>query len=247
MITLGKIASHKWAKYKIMMKKEALIPYLPETRMMDKNNLWHMLEKYEHVIIKPSSGSRGRDVFLVSSLGDNQYKIHHENKIVTKKGKKKTDRFLKNTMDHYIIQQSINRPTIDESPFDFRVMAQRKSKSKEWVVTGKVTKIAGEGFIVSNITRSKGRVMQPSDAIEHATINEKSYKSLLAKIDRVSLLTANHLAKYYKKNRIFGFDIALDQEGHVWILEANLKPALSHFKKLKDKKMYHRIKRYKKS
>ncbi|WP_338075724.1 YheC/YheD family protein [Chengkuizengella sediminis] len=247
MFTLGNISKHKWAKYQYMMNNEALIPYVPETYLMDKGDLWLLLDKYEHVILKPSKGSRGRGVILVSTEGNNQYKIHSEDNIVTKKGKEKTYKYLKDKIDNYIIQQSIFRPTINQCPFDLRVITQRKKGSNKWVVTGKVAKVAGEGFIVSNITRSKGQVLPASSAIQMSTIKNLSYKSLLRKIDRVALTTAHHLVKYYKKNRIFGLDIALDQEGHVWILEANLKPFTSHFKMLEDKRMYRRIKRYARS
>ncbi|MFS1512947.1 YheC/YheD family protein [Chengkuizengella sp. SCS-71B] len=247
MFTLGKIRKHKWAKYQFMIKNEDLIPYMPETYLMDKEVFGVFLNKYEDVILKPSKGSRGRGVILVSAEGNNRYKIHSEDHIVTKKGREKTYKYLKDKIDNYIIQQSIFRPTINDCPFDFRVITQRKKDSNRWVVTGKVAKVAGEGFIVSNITRSKGHVLPASAAIQMSTISNLPYKSLLRKIDRVALASAHHLVKYYKKNRIFGLDIALDQNGHVWILEANLKPFTSHFKMLEDKSMYRRIKRYKSS
>jgi D-alanine-D-alanine ligase-like ATP-grasp enzyme len=40
--------------------------------------------------------------------------------------------------------------------------------------------------------------------------------------------------------------MGLDQNGHIWIIEANRSPMMSHFRKIKDKTMYHRIVEYKK-
>jgi D-alanine-D-alanine ligase-like ATP-grasp enzyme len=67
-------------------------------------------------------------------------------------------------------------------------------------------------------------------------------------ISRVALLTAQKLSgsKYYKNQLIYGFDMGLDRNGRVWVIEANLKPMLSHFRKLADKSMYRRILEYKK-
>jgi len=43
---------------------------------------------------------------------------------------------------------------------------------------------------------------------------------------------------------IVGFDMGVDKSGNVWMIEANPKPALSLFKRLKDPSMYRQIVSY---
>jgi D-alanine-D-alanine ligase-like ATP-grasp enzyme len=145
----------------------------------------------------------------------------------------------------YIVQRKISRPTINGRPFDMRVIVQRRRNSDLWEVTAKVAKVAGKGYIVSNISRSKGTVMPFEIAIQKSTIKNLSTKTLQSEIDRVAILIASRLAAFFEDHRIYGVDIALDKNGHVWIIEANLFPIMSHFLKLKDKTMYRRIMEYK--
>ena len=46
-------------------------------------------------------------------------------------------------------------------------MVQRHPNS-EWQVTGMLAKVAGKGFIVTNIRRSGGKVVTVENALEHS-------------------------------------------------------------------------------
>ncbi|SFJ87455.1 YheC/YheD family protein [Thermoflavimicrobium dichotomicum] len=237
---------NKWLKYKFM-KTRQLLPYLPETQIMTRDSLWNLVKKYRRVIVKPVKGSRGSGVIQISSIGNNKYVLHYENRRITIQGKEKTYQYLKRKMgsSKYIVQRRISRPTVNGRPFDMRVIVQRRRNSNVWAVTGEVAKIAGKGYIVSNISRSKGTVMPVKIALKKSSIQNLSTKTLQSKIKRVAILTARRLESFFKGHRIYGLDIALDKNGHVWIIEANLFPILSHFRKLKNKTMYRRIMEYK--
>ncbi|MBA4601841.1 YheC/YheD family protein [Thermoactinomyces mirandus] len=243
---------NKWLKYKFM-KTKRLLPYLPETRIMTRASFWNLLGKYRHILIKPIRGSRGKGIIQVSAIGNNQYGIHFENRRITIRGKENTYRYLKRkiksskyrTQSGYIVQRRIPRPTVNGRPFDIRAIVQRPKSFKSWVVTGKIAKIAGKGYIVSNISRSNGTVMPLEIAIKKSSLKKPSIKILISKVNKVAILTARRLESFFKGHRIYGLDIVLDQNGHVWIIEANLFPILSHFRKLKDKTMYRRIMAYK--
>jgi D-alanine-D-alanine ligase-like ATP-grasp enzyme len=135
---------------------------------------------------------------------------------------------------------------VNGRPFDIRVVVQRRRHSGRWKVTGKVAKVAGNGYIVTNISRSKGTVLPVKTAISKSSLGGLSADSLLSRIKRVAILAAERLRKIYPDQRIYGMDIGLDHRGDVWIIEANRRPILSHFLKLKDKTMYRRIQAYKK-
>ncbi|SEB53172.1 YheC/YheD family protein [Paenibacillus sp. GP183] len=239
--------TNKWFKYRYLKRAGSLSRYLPETLMLSQKSLWELISKYGQVIAKPINGSRGRGVIQVTSLGNHEYVLHYEKTKITLQGKDSTYQYITSITgsDPYMVQRLISRPTIDGRPFDMRVITQRRRNSPVWKVTAKVAKVAGEGYIVSNNTRSGGEMLLVNKALRKSSIHHLSKRKLLLKIDKVALQATRRLAAYFKGHRIYGMDMGPDQRGHIWIIEANLFPAMSHFLKLKDKTMYRRITSYK--
>lgn len=244
---MASAAKNKWQKYRYLQKYKPLAPYIPETRIMSEQAFWELLAKYGHVMVKPIWGSRGRGVIQVSLTGVSRYELHNENNRTTLWREADVNNYIRGVMgtDEYMVQQRVERPKINGRPFDMRVIIQRKLHSPEWKVTGKVIKVAGEGYVVSNISRSNGKVLKFKPGIEQSSIRHLSARQLESEIDRIALLSAKRLSSYFPGHRIYGLDIGLDTNGHIWIIEANLYPSRSHFLKLKDKTMYYRIIRYK--
>jgi hypothetical protein len=245
---MASASKNKWLKYRFLKNSKQLAPHIPETRPMSENALWNLIAKYGHVIIKPVWGSRGRGVMQISSIGDDIYALHYENIRIFIEGKENTYYYIKRKIGstRYMVQRRVSRPTIDGRPFDMRVIVQRRKKSPLWTVTAKVIKVAGKGYIVSNNTRSQGMLLKFRPGIRKSSINHLSYQKLKSKIYRIALLSTKRLSTFFPGHRIYGFDIGPDENGHVWIIEANLFPSRSHFLKLKDKTMYHRITAFKK-
>lgn len=240
-------SKNKLFKYRYMQSFAPLAPYLPKTDWMSPHAFWDMMNQYGRAIVKPMGGSRGRGVYQVTDLGRNRYEIHVENRKIRIKGKARTYDYLSRCIgcQGYIVQRWISRAKVRGRPFDLRVIIQRRRNSYAWTVTGKVAKVAGRGYIVSNITRSKGRVLPVQTAIARSPLKRLSLRSLQSAINRVGLLSAKRLSSKFPRHRIYGLDLALDHNGRPWIIEANLFPAQSHFRKLKDKTMLRRIMAYK--
>ncbi|MDN4092059.1 hypothetical protein QYF48_04375 [Brevibacillus agri] len=134
------------------------------------------------------------------------------------------------------MQQGISLARVNSSLFDVRVMVQRKS-GQPWVV-------AGKGYIITNIKRSGGKVLPLSTAIWRSNIRGASSSAIVSRLQQVALLAAKRLARYYTRQRVFGFDMGINANGRVWIIEANLRPDISLFQKLADKSMYRTILAY---
>ncbi|WP_010502880.1 YheC/YheD family protein [Paenibacillus elgii] len=237
---------NKWAKYSFMKRYASLVPYLPEMRQFSNDTLWQMVDKYGYAIVKPAYGSRGRGVIQITSLKDNRYELHYENRKKIMKNKNQAYAYIRQIAGSslYLVQWRVPRATVNGRPFDLRVVIQRHKNSGRWTVTGKLAKVTGKGYIVSNITRSKGNVLPVNVAIRRSSITRKH--GVVDRVNRVALLSANTLGKRYTGHRIFGLDMGLDHKGHVWIIEANLAPSISHFLKLGNKTMIRRIRAYKK-
>lgn len=231
-----KISYGKHTKHKLMSRDERLLGYLPDTQYFTEETLWEMLEKHSQVILKPCFGYQGIGVAQLSALEDEQIELHKENKKIILNGKTETIAYLnenhfRRKKPRYIVQQKIPLATINNNPFDLRVMVQRKRNSSEWVVTGKLAKIASNNYVITNVAKA---LLAAEEAINRASLPSEKMNNILAEIDQVSLLVAEQLAKSYPKNRVYGIDLGIDQEGKVWIIEANLSPSTFMFKLLKD-------------
>lgn len=236
----------KWNEYQVMKGDLRISPYLPETKFFSESALWELINKYKQVIIKPCWGQWGRFVIQISFLGNEQYELHSEGSKLILKGKKQTYDYLKNIYltkikNSYIVQQRIPLMTYYNCPFDLRIMVQRKCSSPDWEVTGGLARVASDGFIVTNVTKY---ILPIEKAIRNNNINQFTIKEILTEINRVALLTAIQLEKFYSRSLCIGFDIGLDEKGNIWIIEANFKPDIQLFYYLEDKTMYQTIQKH---
>jgi glutathione synthase/RimK-type ligase-like ATP-grasp enzyme len=238
---------NKWIKYSFMNQSKYLSAHLPETKILTRDTLKSFIEKYGTVIVKPVGSRGGFGVILISSIGNEDYKIHIEKTKETIQGNDKIYEYLENIIKNrdYIVQRWIPLAKVKTRPFDMRIIVQRRSNSDLWRVTGTAAKVAGKGYFVTNNTRSNGTMLPVNVAIQRSTLKDLSSKTLIHKINRIALLSAKRLRRLFPRHRIYGLDIGLDEKGHIWIIEANLYPAMSHFKKLGDRRIYRRIMDYK--
>ncbi|WP_245596735.1 YheC/YheD family protein [Shimazuella kribbensis] len=236
-------AANKLFKYSFMRKSNQLAPHLPETHKLTPISFENMIKKYGSVIVKPINSRGGFGVIQVTPWKNHYFQIHIETSKTLVYGLETAYRDIQKLIGtrKYIIQRRIPLPKINDRPFDMRIIVQRKKNSNVWAVTGRAAKVAGKGYFVTNNTRSKGKMLPVETAIQASTLRNFSSKALLSKIKHVALLSAKRLQSLFPHHRIYGLDIGFDQHGHVWIIEANLFPALSHFRKLGDMNMYRRI------
>jgi glutathione synthase/RimK-type ligase-like ATP-grasp enzyme len=239
---------HKWMQYKHMRQFRKLKSHLPETEVLDRYTFKHLIGKYGDVILKPDDGRRGTGVYRVSVIDKETYQIHKEDR---KKaiGKGRAYDYLKDKIGSrkYLVQRRIPLATIKSRPMDVRVIVQRKRYSDSWKMTAIAVKVAGKGYIVTNIERSNGTILTFKKALRKSSLKGYSSHRLLSQIERVAIRSAEKVSRLYSHHRIFGFDMGLDKKGYAWIIEVNRFPMMSHFRKLKDRTMYRRILKYKKS
>lgn len=243
----GKKSRSKWKKHRILKHEPALSSHVPSTCKFSMEHLRSMLKETRSVMVKPTKGSGGEGVMKVQKMNSGGYHIQKENRVKKFSDLKEVYRYVvKQKKGSLIVQRYIRLARIDGRPFDFRVMIQRKSRKSKWKVTGSLAKVAGKGYVITNVRRSHGKVKSADAAIRDSDIRKKSKKAIMKNIKRISKLCAKTLARYYRSIRTVGMDIGLDRNGKVWIIEANFTPNLSLFKKLKDKSAYKKIVSYQK-
>lgn len=219
-----------------------MIEYLPETQLFTPEALWEYTEKYTRVMLKPSGGGGGVGIIQVTALSDDRYLVHSGNWRRVVKGKEQTLLFVRSLFrpKQYLLQPKIPLANIDGRPFDVRVMIQRRGEKRPWIVTGWLAKLAGPGFVVTNVARSRGKVLPLNTAIRLSGIEAPPH--LLEEVREVAMAVANRLGKAYPTLREIGLDLGIDIDGKPWVIEANFRPALSLFQRLKDHTFYRRIK-----
>ncbi|GHH99690.1 YheC/YheD family protein [Neobacillus kokaensis] len=238
----------KWDKYIFLKNNEEVERHLPKTiNFSSQEELWDFVKEHHTVVIKPRSGNKGKSIFKITALESDEIEIHYLNRKRKFSNKDSAFAYLQKAKapKHYIAQSYIPLANIQGYPFDIRVVVQRPINANEWVVTGKVAKLAGNGFFVTNTALSRGSLLPIAEAIKASNIHtsDENSEKLISELERITLLAVKSLEELNPGHRIYGFDIGIDSDGYIWIIEANVYPALSHFSKLQDKTMYHKIRK----
>ncbi|MDR6549288.1 YheC/YheD family protein [Paenibacillus qinlingensis] len=238
------LSTSKWTKYKLLRKSKKLQAALPETDWLSVSSFWRMLPKYGQLILKPTGSYGGSGVLQVKTSGNSAYEVQDGAKHRTYHDPEDLNAFIKKKANkNYIVQQRIHLATKNGRPFDLRVMVQRHSKSP-WQVTGMLAKVAGKGYIITNIRRSGGRVVTVESALRGSELKDMPTSELLAELHNVALRSAEQLGPSYRWVKTMGIDMAFDKQGNVWIIEVNFAPMLELFLRLPTKTAFHKIKSF---
>ncbi|MDZ5471411.1 YheC/YheD family protein [Bacillus sp. 31A1R] len=212
----------KWKVHSLLMKNQDLLPHLPETVSANQENLVRMLEKYEKIIIKPINGGLGRGIISISKKEDQTWIVHYNQQ----RGKPFEEIVFSNKLPKiiteklnrgYIIQQRIPLATYKGNPFDLRVSVQKNGLAI-WQVTGIVAKVASPGGYVTNVARG-GECISFSKILEDYP--HLDAKTILSRIERLSVKAMQVLSSHYSNLADVGLDIGITNEGFPMFIECN--------------------------
>ncbi|HZG75545.1 MAG TPA: YheC/YheD family protein [Paenibacillus sp.] len=241
----------KWSKYRIVRGVRSLRSHVPKSKPFSESALKSMLAKYGSVIVKPAHGWGGKGVMRVRRASNGRLEIRYKRSKKTYSSQAEANRYIRRKAKGktFLVQRYIRLARVDGRPFDLRVMVQRrKTSSSKWKVTGRLAKVAGKGYLVTNVRRSRGRVMKVDSALRASDLRGNTAsrrKRILKEVDRVSLVGAKALSRRYPFIHTVGMDIGVDRDGKTWMIEPNFTPALSLFAKL-SKKAYRKIVNFRK-
>jgi len=220
---------NKWRVHGLLVQNESLLPYLPETLLLNLQNLTDMSNRHRTLYLKPCNGSLGNGIIKVycNKNGILHYTIY-------KNGKhsgyaNNPTELIKATRSSrgrrpYIVQQGINLATFNKSPFDIRIIYQKNGEG-EWLISKKFVRVAPLGSSIANL--SKGGSAETSKRV-FSTVLKKNKQLIEAKNQELKIIcrtVAETLEttdqKLYGE---LGLDIGIDKEGKFWLIEVNSKP-----------------------
>jgi uncharacterized circularly permuted ATP-grasp superfamily protein len=236
---VGSINIGKWQKYRTLLQDFALVSYLPETAVLSEQSLNDFLDRHQKVVLKPDKGAGGAGIFVVRTVSANRYELQYHRRKRVFASKRRLFLHLCGTITvrRYIVQQFVSLARAYGRLFDLRIMVQRGG-SQSWEVTGGLAKLANRGYAVTN---PEYDVYPIKRVLQSSTLPSHSRLELRDQINRICLLAADRLGAAYPSLRIIGFDIGVDVNGHIWILEPNFRPAIYWFKQLPERRTYRNI------
>lgn len=221
---------NKWTVYQHLSPIEALKPYLPDTALLDNipKQLRNWVNQYSTVYLKPLYGNKGKGIVKISCADPdrNSYRVQYRD------GEHNVDQrlhpafpiqyilFLLMGTHPYLIQQGIPVPRKKDKIRDFRVLLQKKDDG-HWHMTGLGGRQSAEGSIVTNLYNGGER-------IHLATLLQDDPLTRKERIQEIKALCLN--AAFILEQQVgllgeLGFDLCIDQENRLWLLEVNAQPS----------------------
>ncbi len=220
---------NKFQVHQILMRDQHISHMLPETCPFHVNRLKGMFSRYPVLYLKPNNGSLGSGIIRVlKGEGKWIYQSATPNGTITRTTQTLAEmaKILSRRIGRqpYLIQQGLNLVKLGNRQVDFRVLAQ-KNKYGQWQITSIVGRIANNQHIVSNLARG-GTLLKAADVL--ADLGAVPNKPTVTGLRNIALeicksfekLSDGHFAE-------LGIDLAIDQNGKVWLIEINSKPSKS--------------------
>jgi len=231
---------NKWSMHQLLIQDTEVAHYLPETiHNPSISQMEEMLSSYKSIYLKPANGSLGLGVFqLMYSREENTYysRYRDDKEINRLRRYPSLESFLKASfkdrlLSSYLAQQGIKLIRFDGKAIDFRIHTN-KDEYGSWKVTALAAKVAGRGSVTTHLNNG-GVVKTLEEIYDDPQERMKTFHNLTEAAITLSKKIDQHIKGFIGE---IGFDFGVDQDGRVWMFEANSKPGRSIFShpELKD-------------
>lgn len=217
----GRQLASKWLKTEALLTDPEVAPYIPQTRGLNRENLYSMLESYGFVVVKPIVGGGGYGVIKINRSGMG-YSITKT--LQTSRYANFNDMYQAllrvKVRRKYLIQQGIHLARIQGRPIDYRVKYVKSGD--HWEFRAMVGRLARQGLFVTNLCKG-GRLLSCSEGLRRSL----PHISSAAKRNEMRHLTRKCTAileRHFPGIGQLGFDYGLDYSGKIWIFEVNTRP-----------------------
>lgn len=225
---------NKWDVHQIL-GRSSLKPLLPATIPYNQDNLFSYLKQFKQVVLKPSEGQLGNNIYLISKEGP-KYVLHHSSKypIATFQSKKELLNKLESVLSSkFLIQQFIPLATLQDRVFDLRCLVQKDGQGV-WRVSGRLSRRALRYSYITNLSQA---ITNVESVLEQVFPDSP----LLPTMDQLSIKGAQIAEQSLGSLGELSVDFGLEPNGRIWIIELNAKPMKNIFGALGDPKLLQEI------
>lgn len=209
----------------------SLTAHLPQSlRLTTRQQLHYMCARHRVVFLKPARGSLGKGIIRIERLNEKLYVAQFTSLAGIRKQPFTNISALwlalksKVKLAKYQIQQGLALIEIGGRPVDFRAVVQ-KNETGRWIITSIVARQASPQQFVSNIARG-GSLFSVKDALARSRLTPLQRRQAMTKLNQVALEIAEHIdATINAHFGELGIDLAVDNNGKVWLIEVNSKPS----------------------
>lgn len=222
-----------------ILKGSRLAQNLPETAEYSWDGCMRMLGKYRQVILKPSFGHYGFDIYKVERT-EEQYQVYFETLRRPYQSFTKADQlrdWIKEMLREakkgsYLVQQYVEPLRLRGRFFDLRMLVQRNGEGK-WAVTGIMSRFNRLNYLISNF------VYTITDGTELLT--EIGLAHLIKPLTTMGTDVARLLTKNLGMFAEMSVDCIIDTSYKPWIIEVNGKPRKDLFEDYADEELLRAI------
>ncbi|QSO52577.1 YheC/YheD family protein [Alicyclobacillus curvatus] len=220
----------KWQAVSFM-KSAGLGQYVPDTFVLsDIKRAVRAVDEWKVTYVKPVGGYGGSGVMRIETTGKQMYRVSMDRSV---KGTRKQrimvtrsdlEKLLRNrSRVPHLVQKGIRLLKIDGRSVDFRVVTARGADGA-WHVIGIVPKVAAADGVVTNIVA--GGELMSLEQLESLTARQ-GITVPVRELTACAVRCSEKLAERIPKTGLLGYDIGVDTNGKVFVIEVNPKPARS--------------------
>lgn len=197
---------------------EYIIPYIYH---QNTNETIKFIKKYKKIIVKPQIGLMGNGLYYIE-LSDKNYRIVYKNEELNM-NQEEFEQWLNKTVDKkaYVVQKYIMSRTNDNQAFDIRAHLMRNYNNKwEFVVI-----LPRIGIEFEKMTPMKlGGYTGQWEGFIKRNYGDENYETINKKMRWLSRRFTDLFEELFKtKISEIGIDFAIDENGHIYLLELNLR------------------------
>ncbi|WP_332634144.1 YheC/YheD family protein [Halalkalibacter flavus] len=213
---------NKWRIYKILSSNN-LGKLLPSTSLYHPDLLAEQLTTNKRLILKPSYGSLGRHIYLIESTKDNIIKVYQDS-LTPRYMFDDINLLLETITDligkkNYILQKEIKLAKVRGKMVDLRILIQ-KDRHGRWGFTKGISRVAPYNFFITNVSE---RIYEMDETLEMLVSDPLKRNAMIQEIQETCIKVSQILEEKIGLLGEIGIDMALDENGRIWIIEVNGK------------------------
>ncbi|MFC4306099.1 YheC/YheD family protein [Cohnella boryungensis] len=244
---LNRPLRNKWTISRTLARIPSFRQHLPVTKLYQSSeDVASLLRRFPTVYLKPINGTGGRGILRIDRAKDGTLLLqgrNHSRSIV------KPKRIARGSLsaalegwdkrgDRYIVQQGLNIKLRSGRVHDYRMLVQKNS-SGHWELTGCAGRVGPLRSITSNL-HGGGEAASMNALLRQSIDSEDEIRKIRDTAERFGIGVARHLEATYGALCELALDLAIDRDGHIWLIEVNPKPSREVFKKAGEREVYRR-------